>query len=39
MSRYDPADIEPRWQAYWDRAGTTREELQAIEFNVTLPKR
>ena len=24
MPRYDPARIEPRWQAYWDKHGTFR---------------
>jgi tetratricopeptide (TPR) repeat protein len=30
---------DPRWQAYWAAAETTREDLQAIEFNVNLPQR
>jgi len=29
---------DPRWHAYWVAAETTREELQAIEFNVNLPE-
>jgi hypothetical protein len=29
---------DPRWRAYWKMLGTSPEELQAIEFNVNLPK-
>ncbi len=33
MSRYDPAEIEPKWQAVWDGAG-----VFAAKRDVTRPK-
>jgi TolB-like protein/DNA-binding winged helix-turn-helix (wHTH) protein len=36
---YQNVHDDPRWQAYWELAQTSPEELQAIEFNVKLPQR
>ena len=29
MTRYDPATIEPKWQAYWEQDDTFRTDVGA----------
>ncbi|MGD8496393.1 MAG: tetratricopeptide repeat protein [Gemmatimonadales bacterium] len=34
---YDPVRKDPRWQEFLDETGTSKEQLDAIEFEVPLP--
>lgn len=35
---YDPIRDDPRWRAFLERTGTSREQLDAIDFEVRLPE-
>jgi len=35
---YDPIRDDPRWQEFLEKTGTTQEQLDAVEFEVRLPR-
>jgi len=38
-SSFEPLHEDPRWQAFLERTSTTPEQLDAIEFEISLPHR